>query len=111
MIEKIILNHLTKSLNVPVLMEERVGLPSAYVIIEKVGGGESNHISRATVAVQSYGKSLHDAAELNEKVKEAMGRIAELDDVSRCELNSDYNYTNTTKKKYRYQAVFDLVYF
>lgn len=51
------------------------------------------------------------AAELNEKVKSAMDEIVELDEVTRCELNSDYNYTDTSRKKYRYQAVFDITHY
>lgn len=31
--------------------------------------------------------------------------------ISKCTLNSDYNYTDTARKKYRYQAVYDIVYF
>ena len=44
-------------------------------------------------------------------VKEAMEKIVEMDDISKCQLNSDYNYTDTTRKKYRYQAVYDMVHF
>ena len=61
--------------------------------------------------VQSFSTSLYGAATLNERVKAAMEKIIELDDISKCELNSDYNYTDTNRKKYRYQAVFDIVYF
>ena len=53
---------------------------------------------------------MYKAAELNEKVKAAMERLIELDSVSKCELNTDYNFTDTDKKQYRYQAVFDVVY-
>lgn len=31
-------------------------------------------------------------------------------DISKAKLNSDYNYTDTTTKSYRYQAVYDLVF-
>ena len=51
------------------------------------------------------------AAELNERVKAAMDELADIDDVSACRLNSDYNFTDTTTKHYRYQAVFDLVFY
>ena len=82
-----------------------------YIVIEKTGSGQTNHIKRATLAVQSYSSSLYQAASVNERVKEAMERIIEMDDISKCELNSDYNYTDTARKKYRYQAVFDIVHF
>lgn len=85
--------------------------PQRYVVIERTGGGESNLIKQATIAIQSYGDSMYEAASLNEEVKEAMRNIVTLDEVSRCHLNSDYNFTDLETKKYRYQAVFDLVHY
>lgn len=111
MIEKVILDYLEEKLSAMVKMEEEAKMPDRYVIIEKTGSGENNFIKRATVAVQSYGESLYSASELNEAVKNAMKSITELDTISKCELNSDYNYTDTKRKKYRYQAVFDLVHY
>lgn len=111
MIETMILNYLSEKISVPVRMEEEPDLPEEYVIIEKTGSGRTNLINRATVAIQSYSNSLYNAAQLNEKVKEAMNHITDLDDISRCELNSDYNYTDTSRKKYRYQAVYDLIFY
>ena len=54
---------------------------------------------------------MYEAAMLNEKVKKVIGDITDLNDISSVKLNSDYNYTDTARKKYRYQAVFDFVYF
>nr|DAF85653.1 MAG TPA: tail completion protein [Siphoviridae sp. ctYcY12] len=111
MIEQIILEYLSENLAVPVRLEEEPNLPSEYVLIEKTGSGETDHIKKATFAIQSYADSLYSAALLNESVKEAMKNIVELDEISKCSLNSDYNYTDTSKKKYRYQAVFDIVHY
>ena len=111
MIEQIVRDYLEEKLGIPVRMEEEAGLPEEYIVVEKTGSGQTNHIKRATLAVQSYSSSLYQAASLNERVKEAMEKIIEMDDISKCELNSDYNYTDTARKKYRYQAVFDIVHF
>lgn len=111
MIEQIVRDYLEEQLGIPVRMEEEAGLPEEYIVVEKTGSGQTNHIKRATLAVQSYSSSLYQAASLNERVKEAMEKIIEMDDISRCELNNDYNYTDTARKKYRYQAVFDIVHF
>lgn len=111
MIEKIILDYLTGA-GVTAYMEIPDGggvMP--YVVIEKTGGGDENHINSATVAIQSYGDTLYQAALLNDQIVALMEDIVLLPEVSACELNSDYNFTDTTKKEYRYQAVFDLVYF
>lgn len=111
MVEKIVKDYLKSSLGIPVRMEEEDDLGNEYVLIEKTGSSTGNHIASATLAVQSFSTSLYGAATLNERVKAAMEKIIELDDISKCELNSDYNYTDTNRKKYRYQAVFDIVYF
>ena len=104
MIEEKVREYLEDKLDIPVRMEEEPGLPEEYVLIEKTGSGKENHIASATLAIQSYSGSLYGAASLNE-------RVVEMDDISKCQLNSDYNYTDTTRKKYRYQAVYDMVHF
>ena len=43
---------------------------------------------------------------LNEAVKEAMVGFAELGNITRVELQTDYNFTNTATKQYRWQAVY-----
>lgn len=111
MVEKIVKDYLQSSLGIPVRLEEEDDLGNEYVLIEKTGSSKKDHISTATIAIQSYSVSLYGAASLNERVKEAMEKIIERNDISKCELNSDYNYTDTARKRYRYQAVFDIVYF
>lgn len=108
MIELIIKEFLDGQLDVPSFFEHQTELPDRYVLIEKVGGGQKNQLKSATVAVQSYGSSLYEAAKLNEQVKEAMLELVTVDAVSGISLNSDYNFTDTETKSYRYQAVFDI---
>lgn len=111
MIEKIVLNYLKKKLSVSCYMEKPENPPKSYVLIEKTAGGEENMIKSAMLAVQSYAETLAKAATLNEEVKDALRDITELDDISKAKLNTDYNFTDTTTKKYRYQAVYDFIYF
>lgn len=112
MIEQIILEYLKEKLDMDdVYTETPQEPPSVFVRIEKTGGNRNAYLKRATVAIQSYGSSLYEAALLNESVIEATLNIDELDSISRCELNSDYNFTDTQQKKYRYQAVFNLTYY
>ena len=113
MIEKTILDYLSDCLpDVPVYMEVPADRPAFFVVIEKTGSSRINHIDSATIAVQSYGATLYDAAALNERIKTAMlyGAVT-LDSISRVSLNSDYNYTDTASKHYRYQAVFDVTFY
>ena len=111
MIEKIVLNYLKEHINYPVLMEQPKTKPETFVVIEKTSGGRENCLNQATLAIQSYGKTLLNAAELNELVKETMLNIIELKEIARCALDSDYNFTDDTTKQYRYQAVFDFTYY
>lgn len=110
MIEKIVLDYLNNVLSVPVFMEKPERPSLRYVLIEKVGGSRENFINKATLTLQSYAESLFLAAELNEEVKKAMDNLVTLDSIGSSRYNTDYNFTDTTKKKYRYQAVYDLTY-
>ena len=108
MIEVIILNHLKDVLGVPVYMEEPITPPVQYVLMEKTGSDRENMINSSTFAFQSYDGTLYLTAMLNERVKAAVESLAELDEIGRVTLNSDYNFTDVTKKRHRYQAVYDI---
>lgn len=111
MIEQIIRDYLLTKLTVPVYLELPANKPETYVVIEKTGSGLTNHIKRATFALQSYATSMYEAASLNEQVKVAMDGAVELDEIARSHLESDYNYTDTQTKQYRYQAVYELIHY
>lgn len=110
MIEIVIKQFLDEHLNVSSFLEVKTKMPEKYVLFERTGGKKKNHINKATFAFQSYANSMFEAAQLNEELKEVMESIVMLDEVSSIKLNSDYNFTDTTTKKHRYQAVFDIVY-
>lgn len=111
MIELTILNYLKGKLDCPVTMEREDGMVGEYCFIEKTSSGRGNYIDNASIAVQSYGSSLYNAAELNERVKKTMFDAIELDNIVSISLNSDYNFTDTQRKEHRYQAVFNIVYY
>ena len=110
-IEIIVLNYLNEHASVPVYLERPARKPTSFILVEKTGSGRSNHINEATIAVQSWAPRLTEAAALNEEVKALMDNLIELDSVSRSQLNSDYNFTNTADKQYRYQAVYDITHY
>lgn len=105
MIVKTLLDFLGSELDVGVYMEQPSELTN-YVLLDQTGSSRTNHITATTIAVQSYGPSLYEAMVLNEAVKEAMDKFVELDEVTRVELDTDYNFTDTTTKQYRFQAVY-----
>lgn len=111
MIETIIREYLLEELDVPVYIDVPANPGDRYVVIERTGGGENEHIRSATIAVQSYGPRKTSAAELHEQILSTLPGIATGVTVSACDLNAEYDYTDTQTKRYRYQAVFDIVYY
>lgn len=111
MIEKIILDYLSKELSLPVYMETPEKIPEEYILVEKVGGSIENFISKALITIKSISSvSLYRAATINDEVIKKMNQMISLPNISRSERNSDYNFTDTTTKQYRYQAVYDITY-
>lgn len=108
MIEIIVFNYLKNNLSVPTYVEKPTQKPQRYVVIDKIGSSKENHLLSSTIAFQSYAESKYQAAFLNEQVKEAVENMIQLDEIAGVSLNSDYNFTDTTTKEYRYQAVFDI---
>ena len=111
MIETTVLDYLRDRLGVPVTMEVLEGASGTFVVLEKTGSSRQNYIRRATLAVQSYAPTLLLAAQLDDRVIEAMLALPKLDRVAACRLERDYNFTDTETKKYRYQAVFAVTYY
>ena len=108
MIEVIVLNYLKNNLSVPAYVEKPTNKPKRYVVLDKIGSSKENHLLSSAIAFQSYAESKYEAARLNEEVKEVVENMIELDEIAGVALNSDYNFTDTTTKEYRYQAVFDI---
>ena len=112
MIEVTVLNYLKSVLtDVTVTTEIRQGMGNTFVLIEKTGGSTNDRLPASKFAIQSWAGSLYDAMCLNERVKEAMINLPSVKEVTKCSLNSDYNYTDTATKHPRYQAVFDVVHY
>lgn len=120
MVEVTIRNYLAGALDgVPVFLEmpevpsrTYPHFPQEFVLVQRLGGGQVNKIDSASFAFQSYSlKSLRNAAALDKRVREAMHNIITLPSISASKLASNYNFTDTTTKRYRYQAVFDLTYY
>ena len=113
MIEVTILNYLKDALEHPIFMEEPIEeeKPSHYYLMEKTGSSQNDMLYESTFAIQSLAPTMADAAGLNDTLKRVMIDAITLSDVTRVRLNSDYNYTDTQMKRYRYQAVFDLVHY
>ena len=111
MIERALRNYLEGKLTHRITFEAQKNPPEKYYILERTGGSKRNHVYSSMFAIQSYAGKLSEAMEMSHEAVEAMLGAVELDAVCSIELNSEYNFTDTAKKKYRYQAVFDVVHY
>lgn len=114
MIEVTLLNFLNAKLSLPVFTQVPKTMPEKFYVIEKTGGGMTEHITTSMFAIQSYAKSMYEAAEMIESLKMVMmytpGFVNE-DEICKVSLNSSYNYTDESQKLYRYQAVYEIVHY
>lgn len=108
MIEVILRNYLLEVLDEEVYFSYPENAPSDFVLIDKIGSGERDHLPSSTFAFQSYSDSKYGAIVLNDKVKLAVKNSVQLTEVSGVQLNSDYNFPDLARKKQRYQAVYDI---
>ena len=112
LIEKIVRDYLAEQIDrIPVYLELPQNIPPRYIVIQKTGSSRRNRLRSAVLAVQSIGRTLADAAAINEMVINAMDGIVEMPEVSACYLNSDYMFSNTATKERRYQAVFNVTHY
>ena len=111
MIEVILRDYLSEAVSYPVLMEKPDNPPAEFAVLERTGDSQVNYVRDATIAAQTYAGSLYRAAEMAEEIAGLMENAVSLDNVASVEINSIYNYTNRLTKEYRYQAVFDVVYY
>lgn len=111
MVEALVISYLNSELSCGVFAEVPEDAPSKFVIVQKTGSRRANRLDSATFALQSYAPSKYEAAELNESVKCAMDGIVELAEVSSSKLDGDYDFTDASTKRCRYQAVYRITHY
>lgn len=109
-VEEFYVDYLTETLDVPVSGDIPSPMPERFVTIEKTGSRSENQLYHPVIAVQSWAESRMEAARLNEQVKLAMVTSIRSPRISRCNLDTDYNFPELELKRPRYQAVFDITY-
>lgn len=110
-IEEFIVDYLSGALSVPVSGDVPSPVLPRFVTVEKTGGGRENKIPSATIAVQAWAETRADAADLCSEVEAAMEAILAEPEISRCALDSSYNFPDLERKKPRYQAVFSVIHY
>lgn len=113
-IEARVIAHLARHLPCAVAAEVPEDFPdsAALVVVSRLGEQRTNHLRRARLAVQSYGATLLAAAALCEAAEQALVQLpAEDAGVTACRVETSYNFTDETTKRYRYQSVVHVSYY
>ena len=112
-IEQLVRTTLEGITHYPAYLEEPPApRPERYYRTARLGRSGENHISRARLAVQSYAPSLAGAMALNREAYNVMNDLLLGDPaVSRVSLVSDYDFTDTATKRYRWQAIYEITYY
>ena len=113
MIEAIVIKYLKKRLpGESITAEVPRGVPERFITVERTGSRQLNTgLFESTVAVQSWELSKYKAAELSALVCDLMREIADYEPSVTKARGSDYDFTDTETKRYRYQAVFTLTHY
>lgn len=93
---------------VEVYLETPERPPESYVLVRQTGSDRDNRILEDDVALQSIAPSRYEALVLNDRVKAAMDVMGPADGVFIARINTDYEFTDTSTKSYRYQAIYQI---
>lgn len=111
MIETKILDYLQRTLNTTyVYLETPRTSHASYVVFQIVDRTRTNMIDAVTVRIWSYGSTKEEAATLDEKVRQAMYEITDVNDISASTLGGGADDYDTSLKKYRYSSYFNITY-
>ena len=111
-LEAFLVKWLNEKTGYDVYTEAPGGHPEEFYLVERTGSQTENHITTATIAIQSWNSgSMYAAAEMNEVLTETMQALFAEPEISSCKLSADYNFTDTETKYYRYQAVYNITYY
>lgn len=109
MIEKTVTSYMNRKLDVPVYMGEKpTEKKKEYVVLSIIDNGRTDFIDAVTFNIRSYSTSLQKAAELNEKVKNAMFDIIEEPTISSSKCGGGGQNIDSLTKEYSYDTVFNL---
>jgi len=112
MIEVYLRDYFSDKLDVPVCLEKPDGLVQPFVVIDVTGVRKINEgVYIATAALQSYSHSKYEAEQLNRVVMRAADELVERMEIGSASLDTYTPFNDLTRKMYRYQAVYIIVFY
>lgn len=111
MIEGFVRQYLDDNMEQPVSIGRPSPMPSSFYAIQKTDSEIRKMIPTATITVYSYAPTEFEAATMNQDVKAQMQAMAELPEICRVALDTDFSSPDTEVKSPRYQAIFYVTYY
>ena len=112
MIEDYTLHYLSNQLDgVPGAIGRPSPLPPTCFAIKKTDAETSNMIPTDTLSIYAYAPSEYEAAQLNERIKEAMQAMASQDAICNVAFYTDFSVDDTEYKVPRYQSIYNVTYY
>lgn len=113
MIEKTVIAYLKRKFPDEIVKAEvPKGMPDRFITVEKTGSQQIGiELFQSTIAVQSWDTTKMKAAELSDEVCKVLRAMPDEEDEVTRSGGSDYDFTDTATKRYRYQAVFTLTHY
>ena len=111
-IEQTAIKYLEEKLDVPVFADVPKKRPDEFVTVERAGGSLANVvIDHASIVIQSWAKTRHDASELAISVDLAMHCFVDEKGVSNVERNAGpYNFPDPDNTQARYQSLYEIIF-
>ena len=112
LIEKVVLDHLKTKLNSnDVYLETPEVVPSEFVEFRIEARGDANYISAVTFEIYSEADSKLAAANLDKRVRDAMGSLIEGDLIASSKLGGGRSEMDNALKKYRYVSYYNVIFY
>ena len=112
MIEDYTLRYLSAQLDgVPGAIGQPSPLPPTCFAIKKTDAETANLIPTDTLSLYAYAPSEYEAAQLNERIKQAMQTMTDQDAICNVAFYTDFSVVDTVYKFPRYQSIYNVTYY
>jgi len=112
LIEKVVLDHLKTKLNSnDIYLETPEVVPAEFVEFRIEARGDANYISAVTFEIYSEADSKLAAANLDKRVRDAMGSLIEGDLIASSKLGGGRSEMDNALKKYRYVSYYNVIFY
>lgn len=109
MIELIIFDYIKSNIDTPIFFEEKNLVK--YLLLEKTSTTYNEGYCQSEFILDCYEESLYKTIVFMNEMKPIIQDLIDLKEVVKVDFKTDYNSTDTEKKKYRYSLEFEVIHY